>query len=164
MDFEKRCREIVQALDRVEKQMADPEVAADQVRYREAAKAHSDLSRQASKWHEVEEARRQRDEAETLLHDPDPDMVEMARAEFEEQEKNLEKLENELQLLLLPKDPHDEKDIVMEIRAGTGRRGGGALRGRPVSHVYALCRTHGVEDRYVVEQPDGTGRLQRSDF
>jgi peptide chain release factor 1 len=120
MELEKQCREAVAALEKVEASMADPALLADQAKYREVARRHRQLSRVVVRWRELEQARSALEDASVLLDDPDPEMVEMARAELEKAEKRLPEAEKELTLLLLPTDPLDEKNIVMEIRAGTG--------------------------------------------
>lgn len=120
MDIEKHCREVEQTFARVEQQMADPDIITNQEKYREVAKAHRDLERVISKWHEYETLKDAANQAESLMHDPDPEMAEMARGEYEEAEAKLAELQRQIMLLLLPKDPMDDKNIIMEIRAGTG--------------------------------------------
>ena len=78
---------------------------------------------------------------------PIPSSVRIAREELPGLETNLSELEQKLQLLLLPRDPNDDKNTLLEIRARHGRRGGGALRGRPVSHVLALRGAPGLARR-----------------
>jgi peptide chain release factor 1 len=120
MDIGRHCREIVETFARVEDLMADPTVLADQEKYRETAKAHRDLERVVVKWREYQALLEARDQARGLLEDSDPEMAAMAQAEFEDAEARIPELERQLTLLLLPRDPMDDKDIVMEIRAGTG--------------------------------------------
>jgi peptide chain release factor 1 len=120
MELDKQCREAIAALEKIEDSMVDPALLADQAKYREVARLHRQLSRVVEKWHELEQARSSREDASALLGDPDPEMVEMAQAELEEAESRLDEAEKDLTLLLLPTDPLDEKNIVMEIRAGTG--------------------------------------------
>ena len=72
------------------------------------------------KHHELQQTRTARDEAEALLRDPDEDMAAMAREEHDAARARIEELEVEVQLLLLPADPNDDKNIIVEIRAGTG--------------------------------------------
>ncbi|NQU42516.1 peptide chain release factor 1 [bacterium] len=120
MDIEKRCLEIEEAFERVERSLADPAVLSDQEKYREVTRRHSQLERIVRKWREFRKTRDAAVDAEALLDDLDPEMAEMARQEYDHAVEQLPALERDLTLLLLPSDPIDEKDIVMEIRAGTG--------------------------------------------
>ncbi len=101
-------------------QMADPAIISDGEQYRKVSKAHSDLSDIVGKYREHKECAGQLEQARGMLNDSDPDLREMAQMEIESQEPALVRIEEELKVLLLPKDPNDEKDVVMEIRAGTG--------------------------------------------
>lgn len=101
-------------------QLADPEVVADQPRYQKAAKAHRDVEPVVDKYREFKRLREEVDGAKGMLNDGDPAMAEMAREEVAEGEKRLAEIEASLKLLLLPRDPNDEKNVVLEIRAGTG--------------------------------------------
>jgi peptide chain release factor 1 len=92
----------------------------DAVRYREATKRHRDLGKIVAKWRQYERALTSRAESESMTGDADPEIAKMANAELEELALRLPEIERELTLLLLPNDPLDEKNIVMEIRAGTG--------------------------------------------
>ena len=74
-----------------------------------------------------------------MLAESDPDLRQMAELEVTRLEPEVAALESDLQILLLPKDPNDEKNVVLEIREGRGRRRSLAVRGRSVPHVYALC-------------------------
>jgi len=120
MDLEKHCREVEIAFERIEKALSDRGVLADQARYRETAIKHRELGRVVLKWREYSKTLSSAADARALLQDPDPEMAQMARAELEQAQQRLPDLERELSLLLLPADPLDEKNTVVEIRAGTG--------------------------------------------
>src|SRR5579863_7914696 len=114
-------------LDKLEKhfeeltaQMADPAVIADGEQYRKVSKAHSDLSEVVAKYRDYREAANQLAQARAMLDESDPDMRELATLEIERLEPERTQMEEDLKALLLPKDPLDEKDVVLEIRAGTG--------------------------------------------
>jgi peptide chain release factor 1 len=99
----------------------DPDLTKDQNRYRAVMKEYSQLSEIASLHNETEELARQIDGAKAIAQDEkDPQMKELAREECRELETKLGETEERLKLLLIPKDPLDEKNIIMEIRAGTG--------------------------------------------
>ena len=99
----------------------DPDIAKDQNRYRDTMKEYAQLSEIASAHEEIENLARQLEEAKTIAQDEkDFQMRELAREEFKELEVKLRDCEDKLKFLLIPKDPLDEKNIIMEIRAGTG--------------------------------------------
>jgi peptide chain release factor 1 len=102
------------------RQMADPAVIGDPDKYRETAKAHRDLEEVVAKYREWKRVRENLEQARPMLEDSDEEMRAMAAEEVAHLEPELAKLSDELRLLLLPKDPNDEKNVVLEIRAGTG--------------------------------------------
>jgi peptide chain release factor 1 len=101
--------------------LADPEVVADRERYRDASRAYSELEPVVAKFREYRELRREADGASELLETAeDAELRKMAADEVRSLGTRLETLERDLHLLLLPTDPDDSKDVVLEIRAGTG--------------------------------------------
>ncbi len=101
-------------------QMADPEVLADHERYQKIAKQHRELEPVVEKFREYREVRTGLNDARVMLNENDADLRAMAQEEIAQLEAREPKIEEELKLLLLPKDPNDEKNVVLEIRAGTG--------------------------------------------
>jgi peptide chain release factor 1 len=112
-DVERRFEELTD-------QMGDPEVAGDPKAYQAVVREQSGLQQTVETWREYKRTRDEIADAKTLLAEDDPEMRDMARAELEELEPRLETLEQALRILLLPKDPDDDKDIFLEVRAGTG--------------------------------------------
>ncbi len=104
----------------LEQQLSSPEVFSDQERYRQLTKTHADLKLVVDAFRKYRSVRHDLDENRQLMRDSDPDIAEMAREEVKSMEQELPILENELKILLLPKDPMDEKNCILEIRAGTG--------------------------------------------
>ncbi|MCF8129939.1 MAG: peptide chain release factor 1 [Deltaproteobacteria bacterium] len=100
--------------------LGQPEIISDQKRYQKYAKEHSVLMPIITVLHKHQALQSEIDENRPLLEDPDPEMRKLAREEIEVLDARLEKVEDELRVLLLPKDPNDEKNILLEIRAGTG--------------------------------------------
>ena len=100
--------------------LSDPEIIGDQNKYRELSKEYAELEPVVKCYQSFQEVVNNIDEAKLLLKDSDPDMREMAQEEFKAGEAQQEVLEADLQKLLLPKDPNDEKNVFLEIRAGTG--------------------------------------------
>jgi peptide chain release factor 1 len=100
--------------------MADPAVINDSDTYRKTAKAQSELMDLVGKYREWKKADQELRDARLMLAESDPDLREMAEAEVTRLEPELAQIEVDLQVLLLPKDPNDEKDVVLEIRKGAG--------------------------------------------
>ncbi len=104
----------------VEGLLSDPTVLSDQNRFRELTREHSDLSEPVEVYRRYKVVKQEIEDNREFLRDDDPDMREMAREELPVLEKESEELGQRLTLLMLPKDPNDGKNIVLEIRAGTG--------------------------------------------
>jgi peptide chain release factor 1 len=100
--------------------MADPAIISDADQYRKIAKAQSELSDIVAKYREWKKVEDSLAQARPMLSDPDPDLRSMAEMEITELEPQKTQIEEDLKILLLPKDPNDDKNVVLEIRAGTG--------------------------------------------
>jgi peptide chain release factor 1 len=118
---------MLEKLEGVEKQftkletlLGDPEVVGNRGRYEKIAKEHSDLSKIVTVYREYKKALYEIEESQELLRDSDPEIKELAKIEIEVLTEKRDALEEELKLLLMPKDPNDEKNVLLEIRAGTG--------------------------------------------
>ena len=106
--------------EELEQQIASPEVLEDQERYRKLTKAHSDLKEVVDVFREYKDAEASLAANQELAQDPDPEMRLMVQEENAILQARLPELEEKLKVLLLPRDPLDEKNIILEIRAGTG--------------------------------------------
>lgn len=100
--------------------LSDPEVMSNQNQQRELGKEYSELEPVVKSYRQYRQIESDIEEAKSLLQDGDADMRAMAEEEIKNGEGELEPLSLELQKLLLPKDPNDEKNVFLEIRAGTG--------------------------------------------
>jgi len=109
-----------QVIDRFEQVEARMGAATETAEIISLSKEHAELKPIVDKARELMSARRELSEAEALVSSGDPDMVDLARSEVEDIKDRLPALEQEVQVLLLPKDVDDKADIVMELRAGTG--------------------------------------------
>jgi len=107
--------------DELTENLSNPEVISDQSRFQKYAKAHSDLSEIVSLYREYKSLVEQiKDAQEMLKENQEPDFEEMLEEEMESLQTRKEQAEHNLRVLLLPRDPNDEKSVIMEIRAGTG--------------------------------------------
>ncbi|WP_461521064.1 peptide chain release factor 1 [Porticoccus sp.] len=100
--------------------LSDPEVIGNQSRFRDLSREYAELEPVVKSYTDYQRVQGNIAEANLLLKDADADMREMAQEELKENTAHLEELEIDLQKLLLPKDPNDEKNVFLEIRAGTG--------------------------------------------
>ncbi|MBM3759277.1 MAG: peptide chain release factor 1 [Acidobacteria bacterium] len=115
-----KLNEIEQRFEQLNADMANPEIIADPDKYRKTAKTVVDLEDVVQAFRRWKNLTSRYEQAKPMVMDPDPDMAEMARMELAEIEPELPKFEEELQVLLIPKDPNDLKDVVLEIHAGAG--------------------------------------------
>ena len=107
--------------DEIYQMISNPEIIADQKKYIELNKELKEISVLVNKGKLYKEAINQKDEAEDYIKSSnDTDMIEMAKEQLEISKKSIEKLEDEIKILLIPKDPDDAKNVLVEIRAGTG--------------------------------------------
>lgn len=118
--FEK-LEAIEKTYEELNSQMMDPEVISDQTRYTRIARQHRELEAIVEKFREMKKISRDIDGAKELIRESDDEeMRELAAAELPELEESLTRVEEEMKILLLPKDPNDEKNVILEVRAGTG--------------------------------------------
>ena len=100
--------------------LSEKEVFSDQNRFRELSREYAQLEPVVLSWREWRQARTGVDEASQMMGEDDPELRALAEEELQTGNRRLEELERELQFLLLPKDPNDDNNIFLEIRAGTG--------------------------------------------
>lgn len=115
-----RLDEVEARYERLGQELGDPNVAADPQRFQQVAKQHAELSELVATYREFKQLKKQIEESRGLLRDPDPEVRELAAEELKELEAREEPLTSRLKRLLLPKDPNDDKDVMLEIRAGAG--------------------------------------------
>ena len=118
MEILNRLATIEGRFDQLAQQMSDPTLVSDQERYRQVTKSYSEMEKTVSKYREYKDVARQIQESQALMNDEE--MRAMAREELQSLEQRRDSLLAELRTLLLPKDPNDEKNVIVEIRAGTG--------------------------------------------
>ncbi len=121
LQLRERLDAIEQRSTEVLLQMSDPAIITDQARFQRLAKAHAELEPVVEAYQQYRKLLQDVEETRALLHDgTEDDVRELAEAELKELAVKREKLEEELTLLLLPRDPADEKSIILEVRAGAG--------------------------------------------
>ncbi|MDI7248008.1 MAG: peptide chain release factor 1 [Bacillota bacterium] len=116
-----RLDALEQRYEDLEAMLADPEVVADQERFQKSAKAHASLEEIVTKYRRYKKTRAEMQEAREMMGSgADAELSEFLQSELERLKAEEARLERDLKILLLPRDPNDEKDVIMEIRAGTG--------------------------------------------
>ncbi|MBR6274854.1 MAG: peptide chain release factor 1, partial [Lachnospiraceae bacterium] len=116
-----RLDDILMKYEELQDELSSPDAANDQNRFRKLMKEQSDLTPLVEKYTEYKAAKKNiEDSLELIDMESDEEMKELAREELAASKADVERLERDLKILLLPKDPSDDKDIVVEIRAGAG--------------------------------------------
>jgi peptide chain release factor 1 len=115
-----KLEEVEDRFREVEGLLSDPSVVTQQKRFLDLSREHAELATVVEVYREYKRVNEDLDGNRELLQDGDPEMRELARVELPELEARRDELAKQLKLLLLPKDPNDEKNVILEIRAGTG--------------------------------------------
>jgi peptide chain release factor 1 len=120
MQFVQKLEQLEKRFEELNQQMADPAVISDGDQYRKVAKNRSELEEVVGKFREWKSVEDGLSQARGMLEENDPELAAMAQEEAVRLEPRLGEIEEQLKVLLLPKDPLDDKNVVLEIRAGTG--------------------------------------------
>src|SRR5579871_3028619 len=145
MQFVQKLEQLEKRFEELTQQMADPAVIADNDRYRKVTKEQSEISEVVAKFRDWKKVENSLSQARAMRNDKDADLRAMAEEEVASLEPELARLEEEIKILLLPKDPNDDKNVVLEIRAGTGGDEA-TLFAAEVFRMYSVCRNAGLED------------------
>jgi peptide chain release factor 1 len=142
---------VKQRFDEVSDLIIQPDIISDQKKYVRLNKEYKDLKALSDKREEYMAALAIIDEAKEIIADgSDTEMLEMAKLELEEANKKIEKLEEEIKFMLIPKDPEDAKDVIVEIRAGTGGDEASIFAG----DLYRMYTKYAAEKGWKTEMED----------
>ncbi|TDO95071.1 peptide chain release factor 1 (bRF-1) [Halanaerobium saccharolyticum] len=120
-NLEEKLDKLVENYKKLNSKLSDPEVINDSDKYQKLLKKHAKLKKIVEKYKEYKEAKEGIEEAEEMMElEDDPEMQALFEEEIEELKPKKEKLEEKLPIMLLPDDPNDEKNVIVEIRAGAG--------------------------------------------
>ena len=145
--------------------LSDPEIIKKQNLYRELAKEESELSRIVAAYRKYKKIFADIDGAKVLLEEEsDAEMKEMAQLELDEQLEQKEKLEEEIKILLIPKDPQDVRNAIIEIRAGTGGDEAGLFAGNLFRMYKYFSEKHGWKIEEMSSNPQGIGGFREIIF
>ncbi len=120
LSIQKKLTDLAERYNELSNLLSDPEIINDQNRFREYSKEYARLEPVVICFKNYQKAKETEQNAQELLKDDDAQMRELASEELKEAQQQMETLEQDLRLLLLPQDPSDTKDVFLEIRAGTG--------------------------------------------
>jgi peptide chain release factor 1 len=153
-----KLRTVETRYDELTNELANPEVVSDSKRYQKTAKSHAELGELVTKFREYKDLERGISETKVMVREEtDPELKAMAAEELAGLEERLAKCETDLKLLLLPKDPNDERNVILEIRAGTG----GDEAALFVADVFRMYSRYAEAQRWRVEilssNPTGIG-------
>lgn len=142
-----KLESLAERLEEINHLLSSPDVINNQNKFRALSQEHAQLTPVVNCFNDYESNMGNFNEAKRMMDDDDKDMQEMAKEEFKEAKEQLEKLEDELQILMLPKDPNDDKNIFLEIRAGTGGDEAAIFSG----DLYKMYTRYAEAKRWTVE-------------
>ncbi len=155
-----RLEELVQSYEELNLEISQPEVVQDAARYQKLAKRHSELNEIVDSYQRFQDVERGIAETRELLEESDPEMKAMAEEELADLEAQQADLERTLMRLLLPRDPNDERNVLLEVRAGTG----GEEAALFAAEIFRMYQRYSEGRRWKVEvledSPTGTGGLK----
>ncbi|MGE5572789.1 MAG: peptide chain release factor 1 [Bacillota bacterium] len=160
-----RLDALEQRYEDLEAMLADPEVVADQERFQKSAKAHASLEEIVTKYRRYKKTRAEMQEAREMMGSgADAELSEFLQSELERLKAEEARLERDLKVLLLPRDPNDEKDVIMEIRAGTGGEEA-ALFAADLFRMYSrYAEQHGWQTEIMNSSPTDLGGFKEVIF
>jgi len=156
----RRLQELVQSYEELNQEISQPEVVRDQARYQKLAKRHSELREIVEDYQRLQAVEVGIAETREILEESDPEMKAMAEDELADLEAQQAELERSLMRLLLPSDPNDDRNVLLEVRAGTG----GEEAALFASEIFRMYQRYSEGRRWKVEILDesstGTGGLK----
>jgi peptide chain release factor 1 len=156
-----KLESVVEKFQKLEEDLGNPELLANQKGYQQVARERAEIAPVVDKYIYYKKLKEQVQDNQTLFErEEDPDMRELIRDELSELRQRLEATETELKLMLAPKDPNDDKNVILEIRAGTG----GEEAALFVSDLFRMYARYAEMRRWKVEvldsNPTGIGGLK----
>ncbi len=143
-----KIKEIVKRFDAISDQLYDPSVVNDQNRYRALTKERKDLNPIVEKGRAYLQSVKQMEDDQEILRSNDAELKELVREELNELQETIQQAEEELKVLLLPKDPMDDKNAIVEIRAGTG----GDEAAIFAADLYRMYTKYAENKRWTIEE------------
>ncbi len=154
-----KLNQVEKRYEELNRLLSDPDVISDPVKYTEYAKSQAELEKIVINYRKYKETEKQIEEAKQIVRQEseDQELRDLAKMELEELDLQKIELESELKLLLLPKDPHDEKNIILEIRAGTGGEEAALFAGDLTRMYTRYAERKGWKTELISSHPVGAG-------
>jgi peptide chain release factor 1 len=151
---------VEERFNEVERQLSDPKIVNDRNAYQAYVREHGELNKIVTVYRQYKQTLHDLDESQDLLKDADPDIKDLAHEEITSLNRKKENLESELKKLLLPKDPNDERNVIVEIRAGTGGEEA-ALFANDLYRMYSrYAESRNWKIEVITHHPTGVGGLK----
>ncbi|HRJ42983.1 MAG: peptide chain release factor 1 [Caldilineaceae bacterium] len=161
MSLHEQLKKIENRFEDINQRMADPEVLADYERMTELAQERSSLDEIVGVYRQFEDVRRQLADSQILLGESeDPEMIELAELEVGDLTAEEDRLDKELKRLLLPKDPNDDKNVIVEIRAGAGGDEAGLFAAELLRMYMRWSESHRFKTELMSSSETGVGGLK----
>ena len=143
-----RLQAVEDRYDHLNEMLSDPDVVSDMTKLRDYSKEQSGLQETVEAYREYKSANAEQKNAKEMLDEPlDDEMKELVKMELSELEDKIEALEAQLKLLLVPKDPNDDKNVIMEIRGAAGGDEAALFAGNLFRMYSRLCGNEPLESR-----------------
>ncbi len=160
-----KLEDLIVRLEEILRDLSEPEVANDSRRFQKLMKEQAEITPIVETYKAYKKAKQDEEDSLLLLEEEsDPEMKELAKAELNDAKDRIEKLEGELKILLLPKDPNDDKNVIVEIRAGAG----GDEAALFAAEIYRMYTHYAESMHWKVETLDfediGIGGMKSVDF
>jgi len=162
--MEARLQQALERADEVERQLADPAVAADAARLRSLGREHARLSAIRRTAERLAKLQDELTQARELAVEADPELVALARADLARLPGEVAALEAELRELLVPRDPHDDRDAIVEIRAGTGGDEAALFAGDLLRMYRRYAERHGLAVELISLSEGAAGGVKEAVF
>ncbi|MBK8834909.1 MAG: peptide chain release factor 1 [Anaerolineae bacterium] len=162
--MEERLAALAAKFQQLTEQMADPALASDYTRYAGVAKERSDLIPVVETWAELQKARAELADASAMASGSDPEMAEMGQAEMKPLQDKIEALTAKARELLLPKDPRDDRNVIVEIRAGAGGDEAGLFAAELFRMYQRYADGHRLKTELLDESETGIGGFKEVVF
>ncbi len=164
IDLTEKYKEIETHWQEVGEELSLPETVRDREKFKRLARSHKELTEVVEAFRSRTKLAEQVSQAREMRGDSDPEMAEMAAAEFAQASADLEKADLKIQVLLLPKDPRDAKDVIMEIRAGTGGDEAGLFAGDLFRMYNLFAESQGWKTELISSSPTDLGGFKEVVF
>jgi peptide chain release factor 1 len=163
-DLHEKLDKVVARYDELERLMAEPDVVANFSRLNELAQERTELEELVTAYRRLKSVEQQLTENQALLDDSDPDMAELATQEIAGLTAERETLDGQIKQLLLPKDPKDDKNVIVEIRAGTGGEEAGLFAGELFRMYTRWAEEHRFKSEILSMNETGIGGIKEVIF